>query len=251
MKKFFRSRTWHYWVGVAVVLPLLLVAATALLFAHKKALGTPAIAVAADWLPGYREVGAPRPPEVRAMLATRDGGAYLATASGLYRVADGKAVAVEALAGNPVRALAEAPWGRIAATRNGIWLEQEGRWLAVRRGEAWSVASLPDGSVRVGMKDQVLASRDGRRWQPDPDFAAALPVGREPITLARLALDLHTGRALVGRELEWLWIDLVSVPLLLLVVTGLILWWQRQLGRKKSLARQRRGMPVVSTLDRV
>jgi hypothetical protein len=39
-------------------------------------------------------------------------------------------------------------------------------------------------------------------------------------------MDLHTGKALLGKHAEWLWIDLVGGALLFLSLTGVYLWWR-------------------------
>ncbi len=158
------------------------------------------------------------------------------TANGPFRLVPGGSVAVAELAGNPVRGLAEEHWGRVAATRNGIWLEQNGRWQRIRKGEAWTAAALPDGTILVGTRDQgVLSSRDGQRWQVAPGMTAALaalPGSGEALTLARLALELHTGRSLLGRDNEWVWIDVLSLSLGLLGLTGLSMWWRTRRGKR-------------------
>jgi hypothetical protein len=241
----FRSRNWHNWAAPLVAVPLLLVALTAVLLAHRKAIGAAELTVAANWLPGY---GAPaRVPrlEPRTLLTLADGDVYLGTGGGLYRLRGEGLEAVSALAGNPVRGLVEAPWGRIAATRNGVWLEQQGRWQQVLPGEAWSAATAADGRVLVALRERgVLASSDGRRWQLEARLAIALAAAAtvgladpaEPLTLARLAMDLHSGRAWFGREREWIWIDVLAAALALLASTGLWMWGWRRWRRPARLA---------------
>lgn len=244
MKLDFNSRNWHIWVSVILSLPILIVAATAVFIAHKKALGTDEMTVAANWLPGYRGAAAKLGRnEARAGLTTAGGETWIATNGGLYRLTSKQLVAIEALAGTQVRGLAEAPWGRVAAAKNGIWLQENGGdkpWRRVHRGDAWSAASQPDGSIVVALKDQgLLLSRDGQRWQSDAHVTSALaslPAGAaEPMTLGKLIMDLHTGRALLGKEGEWIWIDLVGLAISLLALTGVYMWWRNQ--RRKAALR--------------
>lgn len=261
MKLNFRSRTWHTWTGLILALPILLVAITAVLIAHKKTLGSDDIPVAAGWLPGYRaSAGRTERNEVRASLTTRQGATYLATLDGLYRRDGERLEPVAELAGTQVRGLAEAPWGRVAAARNGIWLETAGHWRRVRPGEAWSASSQPDGRIVVSLRGQgLLVSDDGVRWQADGSTTAALatlPAGQsEATTLTRLLVDMHTGRAFFGRDGAWLWIDLIGLSLMLLGLTGVTMWWRvnrykraRQRERNSTLAGPLCGAQPTSSL---
>lgn len=230
----FKSRSWHRWVSVSLSLPILVVALTAIFMAHRKSLGAEEILVAAQWLPGYRSTAAKgRSFEARAALTARSGVIYLGTLNGLYRLVDGKLVVVEDIGATQVRSLAETSWGIVVAARNGIWLERDGQWKKVHKGDAWSITTRSDGGVIVAVKDQgLLGSRDGKRWEADAQLAATLatlPAGAaEPITLGRLAMDIHTGKALLGKDAEWIWIDLVALALSLLGLTGLWMWWRSQ-----------------------
>ena len=240
MKLNVTSRSWHTWSSLILSLPILIVALSAIFIAHRKALGTDEVNVAANWLPGYQAANAKAGRnEPRSKLVTAAGDTYVGTLNGLYRLSGGQLTAVEELAGTQIRGLAEAPWGRVAAAKGGIWLEQDGKWQRVQKGDAWSAASQPDGSVIVAIRDKgLLVSRDGQRWQPEAQVAAAiaaLPAEAEPLTLGRLIMDLHTGKALLGKDGEWIWIDLVGLTMSLLALTGVYMWWRGQ--RRKAALR--------------
>lgn len=239
MKLNFHSRTWHIWVSIILSLPILIVAATAVFISHKKALGTDEVAVAADWLPGYQVVAGKAPwMEIRSSLTTTGGDTYVGTQNGLFRFRGNTLVAVEELANTQIRGLAEAAWGKVVAAKNGIWVEKDGVWQRAVKGDAWNASTRPDGTVAVTLKDKgLMVSGDGRLWRPDVSVSAALaamPAGAsaEPITLAKLVLDLHTGKAFFGKEGEWIWIDIVGIALCLLGLTGVYMWWRGQ--RRKA-----------------
>jgi hypothetical protein len=243
MKLNFTARSWHKWTSLIVALPILIVAVTAIFISHRKALAIDDMNVAAGWLPGYQAASAQKGRnEARASLISASGETYVGTMSGLYRLTGAQLVAIEELTGTQIRGLAEAPWGRVAAAKGGIWLEQDGKWQRVLKGDAWSAASQPDGSIVVAIRDKgLLASSDGRRWQADAQLAAALaalPAGSEPITLGKLVMDLHTGKALFGKDGEWIWIDLVALSLSLLALTGVYMWWRGQ--RRRAAQRSAR-----------
>lgn len=241
MKLNFHSRSWHIWTSLILSLPILIVAATAIFLAHKKALGTDEVKVAAEWLPGYSNAAAKTARnEARASLATASGEMLIGTTGGLYRLADGQLIAVEALAGTQIRGLAEAPWGRVAAAKGGIWLEKEGQWQRVYKGDAWSASSRANGEITVAIKDKgLLLSNDGQHWQADAQVAdalAGLPAeASETMTLGKLIIDLHTGKALFGKDGEWIWIDLVGLAMSLLALTGVYMWWRAE--RRKTALR--------------
>ena len=241
MKFNLKARSWHTWASIVLALPILIVGASAVFIAHKKALGTEDVRVAAGWLPGYQTQEArSRLPEARAALTTASGTTLVGLQEGLYRLDDGKLVAVGELAGVPVRGLAESTFGRVAAARNGIWLEKDGQWEKVIKGDAWSAAHRADGSIVVALKDKgLLVSQDGMKWQPDPRLTAALAalpgeMADKPLTLGKLIMDLHTGQAFFGKAGEWIWIDLIGIAMCLLAMTGVYMWWRAE-KRKAAL----------------
>lgn len=249
MKLRFDSRKWHIWVSVMLALPILVVAVTAVFIAHSKSLRLAEIQVAAGWLPGYGGGEAAKVQnEARATLFTRGGTHYVGTTGGLYRLEQGRLVAEPGFAGNQIRGLAEADWGIVAATRQGVWVARDGQWQRMRGGDAWSVATRADGSVVVAVRDEgLLVSADGSQWQADTAVMPALAAlqgegGTDTVTLARLVMDLHTGKALLGKNLEWLWIDLVGLAMTLLSLTGVYMWWRGE-RRKRALQANRGAAP--------
>lgn len=242
MKIKFDSRNWHIWVSLTLALPILIVAVTAIFIAHDKSLGLDEVPVAAGWLPGYAmEAGKPTNHEPRALLVTSAGEQLVGLRNGLYRLDGETLTPVAALAGTQVRALVEAPWGRVAAAKNGVWVERDGRWMRSIEADAWNASLRPDGGVTVALKDEgLMVSRDGVSWTADATVAralAALPAGAEgeATTMHKLVMDLHTGKALLGKRAEWIWIDLIGFAMALLALTGVYMWWR---GERRKAALQ-------------
>lgn len=242
MKINFKARSWHTWGSLILALPILIVGASAIFIAHKKALGTDDIKVNAGWLPGYQvQEAKTKLPEVRVALSTRSGTTLVAMQDGLYRLDGDQLLAVGELAGTQVRGLAESAFGRVAAAKNGIWLEKDGQWERTMKGDAWSASARADGNIVVALKDKgLVVSSDGKKWQPDPLLTAALAAmpaetADKPLSFGKLIMDLHTGQAFFGKTSEWIWIDLVGLAMCLLAMTGVYMWWRAE-KRKAALA---------------
>jgi hypothetical protein len=242
----FNARTWHNWISVILVVPILIVAVTAIFIAHNQKLGLKEIDVTrfVSWLPGYgqAEMQAMKT-EIRTSLVTSDGQRWLGGKGGLYQVVDGQARQVADLGTTEVRDLVAAPFGLVAAAKNGIWLKDEVGWRKVMKGDAWNASLNPDGSVAATLKDKgVLVSRNGRDWSEDETAAAALTampaetMTPKPVTLGNLVLDLHTGKAFFGKEWEWIWIDLIGLVMAFLGGTGVYMWWRGEKRRREMVA---------------
>lgn len=239
-------RWWHKWLGIVLALPLLLVALTAILLAHDKALGLRELPVVADWLPGYAEAM----PGVEIRAAQRLGEVdYVATRLGLFMLRGERVESVPALRGVELRDLAVAADGRLyVAARNGVWAGSEaGEWRQVLRAEAWSVNIRADGTILAATRERglVVSSDAGAHWQAEAAMARhiAEQSGIDPraTSLGRLILDLHTGKALLGKQYEWLWIDITGATMFFLGISGLVMWWRarRQRLRMERLRQQR------------
>lgn len=230
-----RIRDWHGWLAVSLLPPLLLVGLSALFISHNKALGLREIDVGqvAGWLPGYAAAPA-APPDVRATLTLSDGTRWLGTRHGVFKLKSGHPPA-QHLAGHEVRGLASHDGGLVAATRNGLWLldAPAAEWRRVLPGEFWSVGTDIDGTIAATSRDQGIArSADGNTWAWEP--LPPLPTPPEKLTLGRLMIDLHTGRAFFGKNGEWIWIDLLAAVWTFLGGTGLYLWWRTQTKRRDA-----------------
>lgn len=242
MKLKYDNRSWHAWVSVVLAVPILIVAVTAIFIAHDKALGTKYMDITpyVSWLPGYSENAVKmQRMEVQSLTTARDGSQWLGTKAGLYQVKEGRATPVEALGGTHVRNLVDTPAGLVAATKNGVWLGQNGQWTRTATGDAWSASVGASGMIHVAMKDRgVMSSTDGRTWKNDTaamTALATLPASvaeQKPVTLANLMHDMHTGKAFFGKEWEWIWIDLIGFVMAFLAVSGVVMWWRGEKRRR-------------------
>lgn len=231
-------RSWHAWLSVILALPILIVGLTAIFIAHDKALGLKDIPVSAGWLPGYATSSPSTGVEIRAVLLGPP--TLVAAKQGLF-LKDGTTLApIDRFKGIDVRGLAEHNGTILVAAKTGIWRQEGSGWKRVVDGEAWSVSVLADGKAAAVLKDDaVMLSLDGRTWAPDGDlkaavaqYAAAMP--EKPLTLGNLVMDLHTGKALLPKATQWIWIDLVGAAMTFLGFTGLIMWWRTRRQKLKA-----------------
>jgi hypothetical protein len=240
MKLQFSSRKWHAWISFAISLPILIVSITAIFIAHGQKLGFRDIKVNASWLPGYSAAPAQR--EVRAMLNLADT-LWIGTQSGLFVQSTTGVSEVAAFAGQEVRALLRTDSNLFALTTQGLFAQRAEEWKRVSRGPVNS-AYADGNTVYMMTRDKGLqASTDGgTTWSSPANAQAALvllpPLGDEPakIMLARVIRDLHTGEALLGHDLEWVWNDIIGGTMTFLGITGLYLWWR---GQRRMVFRRR------------
>lgn len=246
----FNPRTWHNWISFALVIPILLVAVTAVFIAHNKAQGLKDIDVTAavGWLPGYSEGEQAREQcEIGSTLRLADGHWLLDTKVGLFELQGDKAQPVASIGHTQVRDLPATPFGILLAAKNGVWLEQQGQWRRALKGDAWSLSLDPAGDVLASIKDKApLRSSDGQDWQEQHQVAQALALAALPaqaatrqVSLDNLVMDLHTGKALLGKKTEWVWIDAVGLVMSFLGLTGIYLWWCGERSRREMLLQAR------------
>jgi len=233
------ARSIHLWVSVLLALPMLIVALTAILIAHDKALGLKEIQLPAAWVPGGAKA---EEAELRAYWPLGDA-AYLGGKGGLLRQQGAALQPVEGLRGD-VRALLGLADGTVlAAGQRGLYRVQGLQAERLLRGDFWTLSRQPDGSLlavgKEGKDGLALRSTDGQDWQPTlaPELQqlAALQPAPQTVSLGKLVMDLHTGKAFFGKRYEWIWIDLLGATLALLGLTGLWMWWRAQ-RRQASIA---------------
>lgn len=242
MKFNFNARSWHNWVSIILVLPMIIIGITAIFIAHHKALKMEQVDVTpyVSWLPGYGTGLMQNKLELRTSYIDAEGTHWLGALNGLYQIHGAEAKPVAEIPATQVRDIVETPWGLMLATKMGVWLRTESGWQKVYKGDAWSV-SVHQNNVSVAIKDKgILVSDNGKDWHASQAVSAAMgnmtaAMKKEPITLEKLNMDLHTGKALFGKSGEWIWIDILGAVLIFLSGTGIYMWWRGEKRKKSAL----------------
>lgn len=246
---------WHRWLGIAIALPALAIAATGVLINHGDRLDLDARSVHARWLLGWYGIELPRNPTVYCA------GPVMVSQLGEALYLDGRPLQLPPTvepAGRLRGAVALDPALLVALTGQLLLLDGDGRLieaigvaeLAPGLDEAAIDALAPssDGGAAVLLGQRVVTSDAGLlRWSPSvraPEaFDWSRPIEPGPglrkqmrvawhggsITWERVLLDLHSGR-LFGPAGIWV-VDLVSLLLIVLAGTGVWLWVQRRRSR--------------------
>ncbi len=220
-------RRLHIWIGLLLLLPLTGIALTAVLLAHDRDLGLGDIVIESDWLPQEWLRATAKAPAVRAWLVIGEGDALIGTKRGLYAMGGGRLQPVAGLPPLDVRALRGWQGEVFVAARQGLWLSAHGRWHRLYQGDAHGINVDDEGNLYLAAHRAALVSRDGgASWQPLEGVRAGLAEleAGGPLKLKQLVRELHSGRLIVGRQREWIWIDAVSGLLLLTALIGVYRW---------------------------
>jgi hypothetical protein len=181
---------------------------------------------------------------------------WLGNAQGLNKVHAGGAEPIANFQGQEIVGLAilkDRPTP-VVATRMAVWVEQNGEWVAVRRGRVRQLSTLSDGRVlaisggRGEMADgRPFVTSDGDNWQPYKPAMQAnkkLPELIEPkVALHQFMRELHSGAFFFGKGLgERVWSNVLGWTLVLLSLTGLWMWVKSQRQKAKERAALAQGV---------
>ncbi|MFN4292316.1 MAG: PepSY domain-containing protein [Permianibacter sp.] len=218
-------RNWHNWISVALGVPLLLVGLTTVFIAHEKRLGTKSIEV--PIASPVEEI------EIRASAAVGSEN-WLGTKYGVFRLNGADAVPVGGTPVDEIRDLLVHNETLLLAGKKGIWRYADGQSSQLYQGDCWQLTSTTDG-LRAACKDAgLLHSTDGTQWQMQAvQFPADLQITSTTTPLSKIIMDMHTGKFFLGKEYEWIWIDLLGFACVALGLTGLVMWMR---GRRQRAA---------------
>jgi hypothetical protein len=223
-------RNWHTWASLVLGIPLLLVGLTAVFIAHDKSLGTKEITLPIQGA-GYEPV------EIRSSLQV---GAeqWIGTKQGVFRLDGERVVALEGAPKDEIRDMAAAGSAVLMAGKKALWRVENGQAERVYKADCWQVTANSQGYTAACKEVGLLASADGKTWAErkvefPPELLAATP---KEMTLAKVIMDMHTGKLFFGKEYEWIWIDLLGLACVGLGITGLVMWMRSRRQRAGAAA---------------
>lgn len=240
--KFFNARDWHTWLSVILSIPLLIVGITAVLLAHEKSLGLKEMPISVGWLSGYgMEEEHGYEDNLRTTGYLPNGDLYVASKAGLFIKSGDAFIRAVGTPQAEFRQVIEANGQVFAAGKMGLYKLTQDNWTSSLDGEMWGISYGQDKLMAIVKdKGQFVSTDMGETWQADDSLKLALKdmgedITKEPMTLSKLVIDLHTGKAFLGKEGEWVWIDILGGIMVFLTLTGLFMWWVSQ-RRKRELS---------------
>lgn len=245
-KRFFN---WHLWSGLFFTLPILLVSLTAILIAHEKGLGTKEIAVNAGWLPGYgSEENIKHYLDDVKDVQIIGNKTYYASKLGVVIEENKNITILKGTEGIEVRDLQLIDNKLWIASKKGLFLMENNKGAFIKKGDFHRINNNQNKLYASEGKHGFHTSTDnGKTWinskisetigkEKTKSFSASIDKSEyvEKLTLEKLALDIHTGKAFFGDGSMWIWIDLIAISLLFMTFTGVWMWYKRKYGKKKN-----------------
>lgn len=210
-------RNWHTWASVVLGLPLLLVGLTTFFIAHEKSIGTKDIALPM----GHASADVV---EIRSSLQVGSE-RWIGTKQGVFRLEADRAVPLSGSPQDEIRGLVTAGDAVLMAGKKALWRYQDGKAGPVYKADCWQITSGAGGYAAACKDTGLLVSVDGSQWQPRPvEFPARAGAAKEGLSLAQIVMDIHTGKLFLGKQYEWIWIDLLGLACVGLGMTGLTMW---------------------------
>ena len=256
-RKPWTARRIHLWVAIILAIPMVIMAVSGSLIAMRS---VTQIQVPMHWLGGE---SVPERLPITAYLELPGGEIWIGNAQGLNLVESGKARSIAAFAGQEIIGLAAAAGSAtpVVATRMSVWAEVDGAWKSVQRGRVRQLSSLADGrafTIVGGRGDMAngrpLASQDGVNWQPYRPAMQAnrqMPALENPkVALHQFMRELHSGAYFFGKGPgEMWWSNFMGWVLVLLSLTGLWMWWRREMqkARERQAQQSTQASPLIAT----
>lgn len=241
---------WHMWAGIIFSIPVLAVSITAVFIAHEHGLGTKQIMVDAGWMPGYQSYSKNYTNEINDIKGfyKDDDITLYGTKLGLIQNTNGQSQLVKGTEGYEIRGILKHQKSFFVASKYGLLKYENGTITKIKKGDFHGISASNNQLTALVGKYGIIQSQDnGITWSK-----AIMPtalIGNHDVeiinkgikdspemanlSLEKLILDIHTGKAFLGDGAMWVWIDLVGLSLILMTVTGLWMWYKRKYGKKK------------------
>ncbi len=228
-------RAWHKWPGILFLFPAFLISITAILLALDGLLHMDRVKINMPFTTDtYSEI------EIKSMVAGADR-QYVGSKNGLYIVEGIRVSSVPELAGSDVRSLLLVNDTLYISSKQGLWRMAGSKVVRLIDKDVFHVSmSNNQLLVSAGKKGIIQLARNGKEVKNNPlagDITSKLDGSRQkqPQTLHKLVIDLHTGEAIVGKTLVPYWIAFSGIQMLLLTLTGCWFAFRKKPGAKKSL----------------
>ncbi len=235
------TSNWHTWIGAVLSIPILIVGITAVYLVHK------------DFFKGEKEkyekhekysAAKVDMKDVKAVAVDENNITWFGTKKGLYMIENGNPEAVKELMEIDVRQLFNYENGLFVVTKEGLYVKAQDKFEEIIEGDFTALSAAPGNLLLLTGKYGVLSSRDGGKTFIEDTTFTQLAINlpgvkkmkekdskmkdgeKEGKDFGKLMKDLHTGKFL-GKDYMWIWGDLVGIACILLVITGLYMWYKK------------------------
>jgi hypothetical protein len=228
-------RQWHIWISVILGIPLILVGITTFFIAHQDQLGTKKVYLP-SWLAGNSMTSSYKDEKVEIKSVAQVGDTtWLATKYGAFQKKGGLAQPITGTPKDDLRHIFALEDTVYFSGKMGIWKYEQQQSTLVYKGDCWQVASQLNGLVAACKGSELLTSTNGVDWKGEKiKFQIDAKTTQQPMTLANLMMDIHTGKWFLGKSAEWIWIDLLGFATVALGITGFIMWLRRRKNNSNS-----------------
>lgn len=218
-------RRWHAWTSIFAIVFTKLVCVTAILLEHLGGWGLGSVGVPSRWFPGYSTTGS-HLGKIKCALLTSGEEVYIGTRKGLLHLSGSEYRSVPQLEGLDIFNIDQQGERILVGTRESTWLFEAERWKRISNFRGAATFSEDGRIVHIQGSNGLFVTADaGATWTELTAVNATMAEAPLPevVSLGKLVLDLHTGKALFGPEGEWIYVDALSIAVLALAITGFII----------------------------
>jgi hypothetical protein len=233
----------HKWPGIVFLIPGLIVSITTILIGLNDTLHLDKVKISAG-------SGKASPTEIRNVLQTQNAGTFIATKRGLFVKLNNQIKPVKEFSGYDVRGLAVINDSVYIASKQGLWRIVNSNVTQLSKDEVWNVQVLNEEFLLLsaGKKGIVVTDTNGKKLKDvnnplnltDLDQIAHI-TGKEPMTLHKLIMDLHTGEAFTSKALKPVYIVSSGVLFLVITLTGFWLVFGKKKKKKQHIHSKKSG----------
>lgn len=230
LKKWLRD--WHIWLGVAFAIPLLIIGITTLLLSHQHTLKLEKYSISSQYFPGYWNEKNEAKNEIKTFFKDDNGNEYYGYKYGLMVKTHTSSQKIDFFNRYEIRKINMYHNKLLVATKQGLFYEQDNRFKELLKEEIWDMF-LEENKAHIVTK-QGLFTCDNQFQACDKIDLKETNEPLKEVSLKKLNLDLHTGKAFFGKTFEWIWQDILALSILFFVLSGFYLWYKRKNNKHKK-----------------
>lgn len=224
IKKNFRN--WHTWLGVALALPLMIVGITTVFLSFEHQLNLDKYYISSNFIPINWIQTSKSKNELKTFYKDDKGIEYYGYKHGLIIRENNKVENIKFFDKYDIRKIIKSNKKLLVGTKNGLFLETNNTFKKILDADIldFQVASF---NTYIITKNNL--------YNCTKDYLSCkkinLKINQNPITkisLKKLNMDFHTGKAIFGKSFEWLWQSLLGSSILFFMFSGFYLWAKKK-----------------------